>query len=451
MKWRSLTFGFIFCSVFVLLTAVFQLVASFKVSANFTPNLIINEVDYDQGTIDGAEFVEITNIGTSESNLDLYNVRFVDGSGVIGVEYNTIDLPAVTLMPGEYYVICSNIDAVVNCDLDFAGFIQDGAPDAVALFSGDARVDSVSYEGNTPAPYTEGSALLLLDDGTGFTGISRFPNASDIDNNDVDFSTRCITPGLANIVDTTNCEQLLLPVLEVTVSPTPTAVPEPGGVVTLSIRIDNLSVLNITLTSLTDNDAQDLNGMGSCVLPQTLAGFESYECDYQVDVLGDFEDEIVRTVTAVGEDDFDIEASDTGQTIITISQRIHWELFLPSVARPLPNTYGEPNDTCADAHAINLNQNNFFKAEDAEDWYVFDLSSSLSLRVSLQNFVPQGGNLSVWRGSCGELDFVGSDGSTAVNRTLDLGQQPAGHYYVWLISDPPFNGTDLYNLQLLSP
>jgi hypothetical protein len=209
--------------------------------------------------------------------------------------------------------------------------------------------------------------------------------------------------------------------------------------------------LNIDLNSLTDNEAQNLNGVGSCQLPQTVTGFGSYECSYTVAVAGLFEDEIVRAVTVVGEDDFNTPTSDTGQTAVTISERIHWDIFLPTVQKPAPQLYGEPNDTCANAQPVTLNQNNYFKAEDENDWYFFDLNAAAPLRISLQNFITANGNLSVWRGSCGELDFVGSDGSTAVNRTINLGTQPAGHYLIWLISDPPFNNNNLYTLRIDSP
>ena len=69
-------------------------------------------------------------------------------------------------------------------------------------------VDTVSYEGDTVAPYTEGSGTGLEDPGTAgsdFLGISRFPDGVDTDINNVDFSLRCITPGGANTVFSTNC------------------------------------------------------------------------------------------------------------------------------------------------------------------------------------------------------------------------------------------------------
>jgi len=38
-----------------------------------------------------------------------------------------------------------------------------------------------------------------------------------------------------------------------------------------------------------------------------------------------------------------------------------------------------------------------------------------------------------------------------VSRTINLNTQPAGHYLIWLITDPPFNDSELYNLRVTSP
>ena len=84
--------------------------------------------------------------------------------------------------------------------------IQNGSPDAVALVVNGTVIDTVSYEGNTAAPYTEGSGSGLADFASiSFGGISRFPDGVDTDQNDVDLSRRCITPGEANTAQDTGC------------------------------------------------------------------------------------------------------------------------------------------------------------------------------------------------------------------------------------------------------
>ena len=162
--------------------------------------LVINEIDYDQPSTDTAEFVEIRNNDSVSVDLSAYSLVFVNGNGVAA--YDTISLPATSLAAGDYFVVCANTATVANCDLDDGpdtNFIQNGAPDAVALYFGSTLIDVVSYEGDTAAPFTEGSGAGLVDNAASATeGISRCPDGSDTNQNNVDFSLREITPGAAN-------------------------------------------------------------------------------------------------------------------------------------------------------------------------------------------------------------------------------------------------------------
>ncbi|MEE8331864.1 MAG: ExeM/NucH family extracellular endonuclease [Acidimicrobiia bacterium] len=167
--------------------------------------IVINEIDYDQDAGDTAEFVELVNNSSSAIDMTGYELRLIDGSDAS--TYDTIALPAVELAAGDYFVVCANAATVPNCDLDDApdtDFVQDGAPDAVALFRLAALIDTVSYEGDT-AGFTEGSGVGLEDDLSVNRGISRFPDAGDTDMNNVDMSPRCITPGLPNDAGDTDC------------------------------------------------------------------------------------------------------------------------------------------------------------------------------------------------------------------------------------------------------
>jgi hypothetical protein len=410
--------------------------------------LVINEVDYDQGTQDGTEFIELKNTGNEAADLDSYYLELVDGNGGAAV-YQTIDLPAATLAPDDYYVVCTNDTAVINCDFEFTGPIQDGAPDAVALLVSAALIDTVSYEGDTPDGYTEGSGVGLADNGSGIRSIARFPDGEDTNENNQDFGLRCSTPGLQNIAQNNNCDALFIATLDVGVLASPSGVPEPGGQVTIAVSIANDSVLNITLDALTGIDGQNLDGVGDCEMPQAMTGFGSYGCEFTAEFNGLFGEPITQTVTAAGLDDFGEPVVFTGTAVISITERIRWDLFLPIVFSPRP--FGEPNDTCQQAYPLLLNQPGLFLAEDTVDWYTFNLPASGPVQVSLLNFVPAGGNLVVYRGECGAQTLVGSDGSTAVNRTLDLGIQPPGPYAILLITDGPLNPTDLYTLRVQSP
>ncbi|MEM8814358.1 MAG: lamin tail domain-containing protein [Pseudomonadota bacterium] len=177
------------------------------------PELVINEIDYDQPGGDSAEFIELRNSGAVAVELGNYSLEFVNGSGGGAAVYATIPLPATSLAAGDYFVVCANAATTANCNLDVSpdtNLIQNGAPDAVALLLGAEIVDAVSYEGDVPAPYVEGSGAGLEDPFDGaFQSISRFPNGADTDQNNVDFSLRCTTPGAANVADSTDCRDPL--------------------------------------------------------------------------------------------------------------------------------------------------------------------------------------------------------------------------------------------------
>jgi uncharacterized protein len=164
--------------------------------------LVINEIDYDQPGTDAAEFIEIKNNDSASVNLDAYSIQLVNGNGGGASVYQTIDLPNVSLAAGDYYVVCANAATVANCDLDVApdtNLIQNGAPDAVALLFNTTIIDSVSYEGDTGAPYTEGTGAGLEDTALLVESISRCPDGADTNQNNVDFSLRTSTPGEVNI------------------------------------------------------------------------------------------------------------------------------------------------------------------------------------------------------------------------------------------------------------
>ncbi|MCB9274597.1 MAG: lamin tail domain-containing protein [Lewinellaceae bacterium] len=159
---------------------------------------VINEIDYDNPNTDDREFVELYNPCNVPINLGDYQIVFINGSN--GTPYVTQTLPSVMLMPGNFYVICGSISNVPNCDFQISpatNLIQNGAPDAVALTFAGAVVDAVSYEGSVTG-YVEGSGSGLEDIAATGVGIGRYPDGADTDQNNVDFTQQCITPGAAN-------------------------------------------------------------------------------------------------------------------------------------------------------------------------------------------------------------------------------------------------------------
>ena len=162
--------------------------------------VVINEIDYDQPSTDTAEFIELKNNETTTVDLSQFTLELVNGNG--NVVYKTIALPSITLAAGDYFVVCGDGATVANCDLDVSpdsNLIQNGSPDAVGLHFNGILIDAVSYEGDTGAPYTEGTGVGLEDNPADVgKGISRCADGTDTNQNSIDFQFNSITPGETN-------------------------------------------------------------------------------------------------------------------------------------------------------------------------------------------------------------------------------------------------------------
>jgi hypothetical protein len=178
--------------------------------------LVINEVDYDNLGTDSLEYVEIYN-GGGAVNLTGYKLILVNGSN--STVYSTIDLSAAgTLAAGGYLVVGSDAALLLapgsakTISLGSGNdYIQNGAPDGVALVSASVLVDALSYEGSITAVTipTIGSVSLVeapvlsssvADSNTVQGSLCRIPNGADTNhaNSDWAFSTTP-TPGAANV------------------------------------------------------------------------------------------------------------------------------------------------------------------------------------------------------------------------------------------------------------
>ena len=167
--------------------------------------VVINEIDYDQPGTDTAEFIELFNSGESDASLQNYSIDLINGSN--STSYRNIDLSGFSISASGYFVICGDASLVANCDYSFtttSGWMQNGAPDAVALYDNGSLMDSVSYEGEIQ-PYQEGSILAFADSNTDIASLSRIPDGVDGDDNGLDFQSGCITPGTANIAGIGDC------------------------------------------------------------------------------------------------------------------------------------------------------------------------------------------------------------------------------------------------------
>jgi hypothetical protein len=165
--------------------------------------LMINEVDYDQPGSDTTEFIEIYNFGTVSVAMNQTVLVLINGA--TSMSYDTIFFPAVTVNPGDYYVVCGAGGYVANCDqmhVDTADIVQNGSPDAILLYDvlEQVVIDAISYEGDV-AGVVEGTGVATnMSDNNDdqAMSLSRVPNGVDTDNNSIDFALATSTPGQEN-------------------------------------------------------------------------------------------------------------------------------------------------------------------------------------------------------------------------------------------------------------
>lgn len=127
-------------------------------------------------------------------------------------------------------------------------------------------------------------------------------------------------------------------------------------------------------------------------------------------------------------------------------------LFMPIVSL-IQSRGEEPNDTCAEAPAIQTNVENSFHPDDRNDWFYFDLQQESTLTVELSEFTPGKGQILVAVEKeaglrCGGLNLLGNNGSDLPDKTVSLGRRAPGRYYIWIINDGVFDASSFYKLYI---
>ena len=108
--------------------------------------------------------------------------------------------------------------------------------------------------------------------------------------------------------------------IAVTKTASPTSVDEPGGSVTFTVQVDNTGTVDdVTITSLSDDVHGDLNGQGTCAVPQTITAGNAYSCSFTVTVNGNAGDSETDTVTASGTDDDGNPVSAQDSATVTVT------------------------------------------------------------------------------------------------------------------------------------
>ncbi|WP_027710137.1 DUF7507 domain-containing protein [Zooshikella ganghwensis] len=155
-----------------------------------------------------------------------------------------------------------------------------------------------------------------------------------------------------------------LPEIVVNKSVSPSELIEPGGNVTFTVSVNNVSSASsdpVTLSELVDNIYGNLSGLGTCSTPQTIHPGATYTCLFTMNVTGNAGDAETDTVTASGSDDDGnaVAASDSATVVI---QNVPSAISLVKTANPVQvyepggkvtYTYVVSNDSSVDSVTIN--------------------------------------------------------------------------------------------------
>jgi uncharacterized repeat protein (TIGR01451 family) len=127
--------------------------------------------------------------------------------------------------------------------------------------------------------------------------------------------------------------------IDVQKSATPTSVKEPGGLVTFSVTIKNVSVVNVAIENIVDDkfgDLDDEGGNGCFDAPINLLPLESVNCTFQREITGAGGTSHVNTVAASGHDAFGNPVFDSDDARVDITSRLIDLVIVKEASSPTP-------------------------------------------------------------------------------------------------------------------
>ena len=95
--------------------------------------------------------------------------------------------------------------------------------------------------------------------------------------------------------------------------------PETGSDVTFTFLVENIGQEDVTLTSLVDDKFGDLDGQGTCDVPQTILIGGSYSCTVTKFLASDSLAAHINVVTVTAVDDDNTPATDTDDETVTFT------------------------------------------------------------------------------------------------------------------------------------
>lgn len=193
----------------------------------------------------------------------------------------------------------------------------------------------------------------------------------------------------------------------------------------------------------------NLDGVGTCTLPQTIEPDGRYSCGFEAFVGGSAGDTVEHTLQVRGR---------SGGTGLSGLASWRYTLYDPELRRDLfpivASAYAQPveeNDTACSAFPIAGNAPYRFLLDDAEDWYRVKIERAGRMTVDLREFISTDPQLIIYRGPCDNLsDPVGFDGSRRPDKRLEFAVT-SGTYLVRVVNSASVAYNAPYTLTVNTP
>ncbi len=173
----------------------------------------------------------------------------------------------------------------------------------------------------------------------------------------------------------------------------------PGQPVTFDIRVENgFGDRPVTVTGLSDSRLGDLNGQGTCAMPQTMAAGASYSCSVTDQTNAPALSDVTATTTATGDDGTTTYTGTDTSDIGSFASEPSFRLRLSST----PWTVTYPQGTVEyGASFLNIDTRNPITVTSLTSPQYGDLSSSCNLPITIQAsrlttchlYLPVGGDV----------------------------------------------------------
>jgi uncharacterized repeat protein (TIGR01451 family) len=284
--------------------------------------------------------------------------------------------------------------------VDFTVRISNGSVDSVTINSlTDSLFGNLNSQGNCSVPWTipagsyrqcTFSAFIAGD--AGGVPVEETVTASGLDDDG-----GSVSDSDTQFINFSNVN----PNITVTKTANPTSVPENGGNVTFTVFVSNTINEAATLNVLTDTVFVNLNGRGTCTLPQPLSAYGSYTCSFTETISGNAGGPAhVNMVYATATDDEEVFPSVATDDATVTFTNVQPNITVTKTANPLAVT--EPGEDVT--FTISVRNNSTFEAvtlNSLTDNKFGDLDGNGNCVVG-GTITPNGGSY-----SCSFTEFVG--------------------------------------------